>query len=113
MGFYHVIDHVTVIQNINLNDIGMLQVQKIIIKFLVTERVLTAEFNIDLLQCSMMATCDVHVYLNGVLNFQDSQSVSNDVHIGVLHTAVTADSSNRVENCILEDRCLTVCRDCS
>jgi len=42
--------------------------------------------------------------------FHDSrQLVSGDVRIVSPHAAVTADNINRVENCILKDRCMKVC----
>lgn len=62
--------------------------------------------NTDMLQSSRMTIWYIHVYSNGVLVFT---TVGDDVCIGVPHAAVTADNFSRVENCILEDRHITVC----
>ena len=76
------------------------------------EGVLVAEIN-----CRLAAvfkdgrdSCSRHVYLSGALVY--AMAFSGSVMIFVLvhrehWTIVTADNINRVENCILKDRCVT------
>jgi len=65
------------------------------------------KFITDFLQCS--GTTVTSRVFEWCAQFRDGrQSVDDDVGIGEPHTALTADNINRVENCILEDRRMTV-----